>query len=82
MTTAMVADDGGRRRQQTTTACKIGWQTTTGKVGSGWRTTTTLSIRDGEDDVVFDGGHNTENLFFCQRANLPLRSVLLIIVPK
>jgi hypothetical protein len=52
----MVADDGGGRRQRTTTAHKIGWQTTTGKVGSGRRTTTALSIRDGEDDVVFNMG--------------------------
>jgi hypothetical protein len=52
----MVADNGGGRRQRTTTARKIGWQTKTGKVRSGWRTTTALSIRDGEDDVVFDMG--------------------------
>jgi hypothetical protein len=26
-----------------------------GKVGSGLQTTTALSLRDGEDDVVFDG---------------------------
>jgi hypothetical protein len=56
MTTAMVADDGSGRRQRTTTAHEIGRRTTTGKVGSGRRTTTALSIRDGEDDVVFDMG--------------------------
>jgi hypothetical protein len=28
-----------------------------GKVGSGWQTTAAKSIRDGEDNVVFDGGH-------------------------
>jgi hypothetical protein len=52
----MVADDGGGRRQRTTTARKIGRRTTTGKVGSGRRTMTALSIRDGEDDVVFNMG--------------------------
>ena len=52
----MVADDGGGQRQRTTKARKIGRRTTTGKVGSGGRTTTALSIRDGEDDVVFDMG--------------------------
>jgi hypothetical protein len=26
-----------------------------GKVGSGLQTTTALSVRDGEDDVVFNG---------------------------
>jgi hypothetical protein len=29
-------------------------QTTMGKVGSGRQTTTALSIRDGEDNVIFD----------------------------
>ncbi len=52
----MVADDGGGQRQQTTMAREIGRRTKTGKVGSGRRTTTALSIRDGEDDVVFDMG--------------------------
>ena len=52
----MVADDGGGPRQRTTTARKIGRRTKTRKVGSGRRTTTALSIRDGEDDVVFDMG--------------------------
>jgi hypothetical protein len=37
------------------TARKIGQQTMTGKVGSKLQTTTALSIRDGEDDVVFNG---------------------------
>ncbi len=52
----MVADEGGGRRQRTTTACEIGRRTKTGKVGSRRRTTTAISIRDGEDDVVFDMG--------------------------
>jgi hypothetical protein len=51
----MAADNGGGRRRRTTTACEIGRRTTTGKVGSGLRTTTALSVRDGEDDVVFNG---------------------------
>jgi hypothetical protein len=51
----MAADDGGGRWQRTTTAREIGRRTTTGKVESGLRTTTALSLRDGEDDVVFDG---------------------------
>ncbi len=51
----MATDDGGGRRQRTTTAREIGRRTTTGKVGSGLRTTTALSLREGEDDVVFDG---------------------------
>ncbi len=52
----MVADDGGGRRQRTTMAREFGRRTKTGKVGSGRRTMTALSIRDGEDDVVFDMG--------------------------
>jgi hypothetical protein len=48
----MAADDGSGRRQRTTMACKIGRRTTTGKVGSGLRTTTALSVKDVEDDVV------------------------------
>jgi hypothetical protein len=55
-TTAMVAEDGGGRRQRSTTARKIGRRTKTGKVGSGRRTMTALSIGDREDDVVFDMG--------------------------
>ncbi len=55
-TTAMVADDGDERWQRTTTARKIGRRTTTGKVGSGRRTMTALSIRDREDDAVFNMG--------------------------
>jgi hypothetical protein len=35
----------------------------TGKVGSGRQTTTALSIRDGEDDVIFDGGHMVQFFF-------------------
>jgi hypothetical protein len=38
-------------------AREIRRHTTAGKVGSGRQTMMTLSIRDGEDDVVFDGGH-------------------------
>jgi hypothetical protein len=56
-TTAMAADDGGGRRQWTMTACKIGRRITMGKGKSGRQTMTALSIRDGEDDVVFNGGH-------------------------
>ncbi len=51
----MAADDGGRRRQWTMTARKIRRRTTTGKVGSRLQTAMALSIRDGEDDVVFNG---------------------------
>jgi hypothetical protein len=53
----MAVDDGGGQRQQTTTAREIGRRTTTGKVGSGQQTTMALSIRDGDNNVVFDGGH-------------------------
>ncbi len=60
----MAADDGGGQWQRTTTARKIGRRTATGKVGSGRQTTTALSIRDGEDDVVFDGGHMVYNYFW------------------
>jgi hypothetical protein len=52
---AMVADNGGGQRQRTTTACEIGQRTTTRKVGSGLQTMRALSVRDGEDDVVFNG---------------------------
>jgi hypothetical protein len=58
----MAADDGGGRRQRTTTAREIGRRTTTGKVGSGRRTTMALSIRDGEDDVVFESSMATDKL--------------------
>ncbi len=51
----MPVDDGGGRRERTMTAREIGRRTTTGKVWSGLRTTTALSVRDGEDDVVFNG---------------------------
>ena len=33
-----------------------------GKVGSGGRTTMALSIRDGEDDVVFESSMATDKL--------------------
>jgi hypothetical protein len=49
----MVADNGSGRRQQTRMA-REKQRTTTGKVGSGRQTTMALSIRDGEDNVVFD----------------------------
>ncbi len=58
----MAADDGGGRRQRTTTAREIGWRTTTGKVGSGRRTTMALSIKDGEDDIVFESSMATDKL--------------------
>jgi hypothetical protein len=61
----MVADNGGGRWQRTTTACKIGWQTATGKVGSRLQTMTALSIRDGEDDVVYNGLE--QNIFLAIR---------------
>jgi hypothetical protein len=38
-----------------------------GKVGSGRRTSTALSIRDGEDNVVFDDGGHMVNFW----KNLP-----------
>ncbi len=53
----MAADNSGGQWQQMRMACKIGWRTTMGKVVSGRKITMALSIRDGEDDVVFDGGH-------------------------
>jgi hypothetical protein len=56
-TTTMAADNGGGQRQRRTTACKIGRQTTTGKVKSVQQRTTALGRREGEDDVVFSGGH-------------------------
>jgi hypothetical protein len=43
---------------------KIGQRTTTGKVRSGWQTTTASSIRDREEDVVFDEGHMVQ--FCCE----------------
>jgi hypothetical protein len=58
----MVADDGGGRRQRMTMAREIGRRTTTGKVGSGWQTTMALSIRDGEEDVVFESSMATDKL--------------------
>jgi hypothetical protein len=57
----MAADYGGGRRQRTTMAREIGRRTTTGKVGSGRQTTTALSIRDGEDNVVFDNAMMTQH---------------------
>ncbi len=36
---------------------EIRWRITMGKVKSGQQTTTALSIRDGEDNVIFDRGH-------------------------
>ena len=53
-TTAMAVDDGGRQRQRTMTACEIRRRTTMGKVRSRLQTTTALSVRDREDDVVFN----------------------------
>jgi hypothetical protein len=50
----MAGDNGGGQQQRTTTAGEIGRRTTTGKVRSGLRTTMALSVRDGEDDVVFN----------------------------
>ena len=58
----MAADDGDGRRQRTTMAREIGRRITTGKVGSGRRTTMALSIRDGEDDVVFESSMATDKL--------------------
>ena len=57
----MAADDGGGQRQRKTMTCEIGRRTTTGKVGSGRRTTMALSIRDGEVNVVFDNAMMTQH---------------------
>jgi hypothetical protein len=53
----MAAEDGGGQWQRTTTARKIRQRTMMGKVGNRRQTMTALSIRDREDDVVFNGSH-------------------------
>jgi hypothetical protein len=69
MTTAMAADNGGGQWQLTMTPREVGQRTKVGKVKSGRQTTTALGIGDGEEDVVFDGGHMVQffvvNIMIC-----------------
>ncbi len=57
----MAVDDGGRGRQRMMMAREIGRRTMMGKVGSGQQTTAALSIREGEDNVVFDNAMITQH---------------------